>query len=225
MDIGDLHDFILFLENKDQDNWHSPQEIDDAIHRSSMDLFWIFAPVYGKDAEAKAALDPFQTEYQVTPANSPGGLVTLPSAQAFPSPLNFARLLSTMVVAYDNTLMRPVYFEIDMVNDDEKADRLMSQLLPVTFDRPIATSKGNGIFQLYPQQPNTAVFTYLAMPVKPRYAYTQIDRVIYYNSSTSTQLQWNEAYYTKIIDKALVYLGINVGDANLVQFMSQKAAS
>lgn len=225
MDIGDLHDFILFLENKDQDNWHSPQEIDDAIHRSSMDLFWIFAPVYGKDAEAKAALDPFQTEYQVTPANSPGGLVTLPSGQVFPSPLNFARLLSTMVVAYDNTLMRPVYFEIDMVNDDEKADRLMSQLLPVTIDRPIATSKGNGIFQLYPQVPNTAVFTYLAMPVKPRYAYTQIDRVIYYNSAASTQLQWNEAYYTKIIDKALVYLGINVGDANLVQFMSQKAAS
>jgi len=225
MDIGDLHDFIAFLENHQQVAFHSPGEIDNAIHRGSMDLFWQFAPVYGTSKEAKTALDPFTQTYQVTPANSPGGVVTLPSGLAFPSPLNYATLTSAMAVAYDNTLRKTVYFDIDMVNNDELAQRLMSQIKPVTADRPIAISQSNGVYQLYPQQPNTAMFTYLALPVKPVYGYTPGVRKPVYNPSLSTQLQWNEAYYTKIIELAVAYLGINLGDMTLTQFMTQKAGS
>lgn len=225
MDIGDLHDFIDLIENKDQDNYHSPAEKDEAIFRASMDLFWDFAPLYGKDEEAKAALDPFQNNYQVTPANSPAGVVTLPTGIAFPSPLNYARLLSARAISYDNKRMQVIYRDIEMINDDAIPQRLSSQLKPVTIDWPVASSKGNGVFQLYPQIPNTAIFSYLSLPVKPRYAYNQTGRVITYDAGVSTQLQWNESYFTKIIEKAIVYLGLNLGDANLVQFMNQKTAS
>lgn len=225
MNISDLHEFIALLENHQQVAFHSPEEIDNCIHRASMDLFWKFAPVYGDNKEAKTALDPFQQTYQVTPANSPLGLVTLPQGLAFPSVLNFATLLSCMAVSYDNTRLQTVYFDIDMVNNDELAQRLMSQIKPVTRDRPIATSNGNGVYQLYPQQPNTAMFTYLALPVKPVYGYTIVGRKPQYNAGASTQLQWNEAYFTEIINGSLVYLGLNLGDTNLVQFMAQKSAS
>jgi hypothetical protein len=228
MDIGDLHDFILFLENKAQTNWHTPQEIDNAIHRSSMDLFWAFAPVYGEDEVAKAALDPFVQVYQVTPVNSPNGVITLPQGLGSTSPLNFARLLSALAVSYDNALKQVILNDIDMVNNDEVSKRTKSQLKPLSPDWPAATSKGNGVFQLYPQIPNTATFTYLALPVKPVYGYTRTGsqgRVLQYSPGTSTQLQWNESYFSKIIDGAVVYLGLNLGDTNLVQFMSQKAAS
>lgn len=228
MDIGDLHDFILFLENKTQTAFHTPIEIDNAIHRSSMDLFWAFAPVYGNDEAAKAALDPFVQVYQVTPANSPTGTITLPQGQVFPSALNFARLLSAMAVSYDNTRLEVVYNDIDLVNNDELSKRLKSQLKKVTRDWPIATSGGNGTFQMYPQLPNTAIFTYLSLPVKPVYGYTRTGtqgRNLVYDPGTSTQMQWNESYFSKIIEGAIVYLGLNLGDASLVQFMSQKAAS
>lgn len=228
MDIGDLHDFILFLENKAQTAFHTPIEIDNAIHRSSMDLFWAFAPIYGQDETAKAALDPFVQVMQITPANSPLGSVTLPQGLGAASPLNFARLLSAMAVSYDNTLMKTLYNDIDMVNNDEVAKRTKSQLKKLTPDWPIATSNGNGVFQLYPQIPNTAIFTYLALPVKPVYGYNRVGtqgRALQYNQGTSTQLQWNESYFSKIIEGAVVYLGINLDNNSLVQFMSQKAAS
>lgn len=225
MDINDIHLFLQLLENKDVNSYHTPADRDNALHRSQMDVFWKIAPVYGEDAETKAAGDPFQQSYMVTPANSPGGLVTLPSKQAFPSKLNFGRLLSAMAVSYDNKQMKAVYFDIDLVNNDELAKRLMSQLKPVTYDRPVATSDNDGVYQLYPQLPNTAMFTYLALPVKPVWGHTQQGRAITYDPTTSTQLQWNEAYLTKIIDGAIVYLGLNTGDTTLVQFMAQKSAS
>lgn len=232
MDIGELHGFVLLIENKEQTAWHTPVEIDTAIHRSSMDLFWKYAPIYGEDEEAKTALDPFVQSFQVTPANSPAGIITLPQGVAFPSPLNYARLLSAMAVSYDNTQMKTMYFDIDMVNDDELPKRLMSQLKPVTIDRPIAKSTGKGTYQLYPQVPNTALFTYLALPVKPVYGYSQggpaglggAGRVLTYLPGTSTQPQWNDDNFTSIIEKTLVYLGLNMDNDMLVNFMSQKTA-
>jgi|SRR5579859_7682112 len=227
IDIGELVDFIQLLENKAQSTWHTPDEIVNSVHQASKDLFSSKAPYYGDDEQVKAALDPFVQTFQVTPANSPAGLVTLPQNQSNASPLNFARLLSAMAVSYDNKLMRPIYRDIDMVNNDEVPKRLMSQLKPVTYDWPVATSNGNGVFQLYPSLPNTCVFTYLAVPVKPVYAYTRSGtggRVITYNPGGSTQLQWNDTFFEDIVSRAVVYLGINMDNDKLVAFMNQKSA-
>lgn len=227
MDIGELHDFLQLLENKAQTSWHTPAEYDLAIHQASKDLFSDKAPRYGEDEQVKAALDPFVQVYQITPANSAAGLVTLPQGLGSASPLNFARILSAVAVSYDNTAMQVVYRDIDMINNDELAKRLSSQLKPVAYSWPVATSNGNGVFQLFPQLPNTATFTYLALPVKPNYAYTRSGaggRVLTYSPGGSTQLQWNDSFFDEIVSRACVPLGLNMDNDKLVAFMNQKSA-
>jgi hypothetical protein len=229
--IDDIHRFVLFLENKQQTSFHSPSQIDDALHVSQMDQYRKYVPIYGSDKNAKAALDPFRQLYQVTPNNSPAGLVSLPSGLGPTSPLNYGSLLSSMAISYNNAINPATgfpygtqYFPIEYVNDDELPTRLASQLKPVTAARPVATTGGNGIIQLYPQQPNTAVFTYLALPQAPSANYTQTGRVLSYNPTTSVQLQWNDTFYNDIINGALIYLGLNLDDQEIVQFMTKQTA-
>jgi hypothetical protein len=229
--IDDLHRYILFLENKQQVAFHTPSQIDDAIHVSQMKLYRKYAPLYGVQEEAKAALDPFRQLFQVTPNNSPVGLVSLPSGLGPTSPLNYGRLLSGMAISYSNAINPQTgfpygtqYFPIEFVNDDELPTRLQSQLKPVTQGRPVATTVGNGVIQLYPQIPNTAVFTYLALPTAPLAFYSQAGRVLTYIQASSTQLQWNDSYYEDIINGALIDLGLNLDDEGIVAFMAKQTA-
>jgi hypothetical protein len=222
MDIGSIHDFLLLMENKQQVSWHTPTERDQALHRASMDLFWVYCPIYGEDATAKKALDPFVTKFNILGGNSVGGLITLPS--------NFGHLLSGVAVSYNNQVNPATeqpygsqYWPIEFVNDDELPFRLASQIKPISGGRPVAVSAGGGIIQLYPQAPNAGWITYLQIPTPPVYAYTTPGdpRVLVYNSAGSTQLQWNDSFVSKIIQKALVYLGVNMDDPAMIQLMSQ----
>lgn len=222
MTIDDFHRFIYLIEGKDTDGFHSHSEIDDCLNRGQLDVFWHYAPLYGKDEEAKSACDPFRQIYMVTPGNSPAGQVSLPGGLPASDPRNYARLLSGMAISFDN--VRGVQFrDIDFVNDDELPKRLASQIKPVTYFWPIATTVGNGIIQLYPQQPNTAQFTYLAIPPPPKWAFTGTGRNLVYSPSGSTQLMWNESFNTKIISKALFYLGINLDDEMLIKLMAENS--
>jgi hypothetical protein len=213
MNIDNYHQFILYILNKEQTAWMTPAEIDNALHRSQMDAYDYYAPIYGTDETAKKALDPFLTTYFVTPANSPAGLVNLPA--------NFGHLLGGDAISYDN-VRGTQYWPIDFVNNDEFSTRIMSQLIPVTQARPIAKTVGAGVIQLYPQVPNTAQFPYLTIPVPPVAFYTQAGRVLTYVPGSSTQLQWNDSFATKLIKRALYYMGINIEDQTLIQLMGEQ---
>lgn len=232
MTIDDFHRFILFLEDKGQTTWHPPAQIDDCLHRSSLDLFWFYAPIYGEDETAKKALDPFRVLYQLTGGNTPAGAISLPSDPTQPN--CFAHLLSGTAVSFNNTINPATgqpfgtqYWPIEFVNDDDLPFRLASQIKPVSLARPIATTAGGGAIQLYPKVPNAGWITYLQLPTPPVYAYTTpvSPRVLVYNPVGSTQLQWNGSFDTKLIAKALVYLGINIDDDKMIQLMSQMSAS
>lgn len=231
MNISEFHDWILLLLNKEQTSWATPEDIDSAIHRGQMDLFWYYAPLYGKDETAKKACDPFKVKWAITNSNSVAGLITLPDldpATGNPTYTTYGHLLSGSIISYDNTI-NPVtgqpygtkWWPLEFVNDDEKDYRLMSQLKPVTIDRPIATTEGGGVIQLYPQVPNAGYITYLAIPMAPVFGYTPNGRNPQYVPGTSTQLEWNASFDTQILNKALAYLGINMDLDKLVQYMSQ----
>jgi hypothetical protein len=226
--IDDYHRMILFIENKQQVAFHTPAQIDDALNRSSIALFWKYAPLDGVQEEARSAMDPFRNVFQVTPNNSPLGLVSLPSGLGPTSSQNYARLSSAVAVSYNNTINPTTgfpygtqYWDIDFVNDDERAKRLMSQLKPVTIARPIAQTVGNGMIQLYPQLPNTAIFTYLGLPVACFASYSQVGRVLTYQQNTSIQMQWNDSFFNELINGALIYLGLNLDDQAVVEFMTK----
>lgn len=229
MNIDDIHNFILLLANKEQTSWMTPAEIDSYIHRAQIDEFNKWAPLYGKDETATKACDPFKTKFTINGATSPGGLITLPGYDATndDDPTVFMHLLGGVIVSYDNTVNPSTgqpygtkYWPMEFVGDDELADRLNSQLKPVTPSTPVAQTVGQGEIQLWPQQPNGGWLFYLAVPIAPVAYYSQTGRVLTYQAGQSTQLQWNEAFITPIIARACKYLGINMDYDRLVQYMT-----
>jgi hypothetical protein len=232
MNIDDYHRVILLLEDKGQTTWHPPDQIDDCIHRSQMDLYNYFAPLYGKDETAKKGLDPFVTKFIILGGNSTGGLINLPGDPSA-SPC-FGHLLSGTAVSFNNQINPSTgqpygtqYWPIEFINDDELPFRLKSQIKPVSLDKPIATSAGSGVIQLWPQQPNSGWITYLRIPTPPKYAYTTPvnPRALVYDPTNSVQLVWNDSFATKIISRALIYLGVNIDDDKIIQIMGQIAAA
>jgi len=114
---------------------------------------------------------------------------------------------------------RTVYYPIKLYNEDERAERLNSQLYPVTITSPIGEQTAPKTFRLYPVNAYNGNVTYLRRPVKPVYGYTVVSgRVIVYDPNTSTQLEWRETEIPMILIKALKSLGINIGSQEVQQW-------
>src|SRR5262245_32228951 len=173
MNISDLHRYFYEMVNKEQSAWFSPGEVDDYLQLGQVDVFNQYKPMFGIDADATAALSPFKATYQATTGNTPGGVITVVTAQ------QFIKLLGMMAIGFNNGLGIPTYEPVDVINDDELALRLSSQLIPVDLEHPIAvTMAGEGVYQLWPKQPNTVQVDFLRLPVTPVFGYNQVGRVI-----------------------------------------------
>jgi hypothetical protein len=59
---------------------------------------------------------------------------------------------------------------------------------------------------------------FLRRPAAPVYGYSQVSRVITYNSGTSTQLEWNDLFINLVIYRALSVLGVQLSDEKLAQY-------
>jgi hypothetical protein len=153
-------------------------------------------------------------KYQYTNATSANGIVTLPS--------DYLRFLSVWYTGYDNATQRTKLKGIEVVNDDELAERLESQLIPVSATTPVAQWIGQGKIQLWPKTASVGEVWYLKKPNKPVFGYTRTQRVITYDPATSVQLEWDEANINKVIFKTLSLLGVNLSDDKLMEYSNLK---
>lgn len=214
MDLNDLYTRLNFYINKAQGGWYSPEELTEMVDTAQHILFNSYYDKYATSQRLNDALAPFKTDYQFTLVATPDGLITPPA--------NYRRLLAlyTVVTGADNvTRKRPV----EIINEEELAIRLNSQVVPVTVNDPIAVLKSDWNIQLYPDDPAAGVLTYLRQPVKPFYDYSVVSgRVIVYDQAGSTQLEWSDNDCQMIIQLALNGLGINLSEADILQYSEQK---
>jgi hypothetical protein len=128
-----------------------------------------------------------------------------------------------------------------MINEDEIADRLNSQINPPTIIAPVAqmfteiisnntppnppyNSSVSYNIQLYPKVDEyTGFINYMRRPIKPVYAYNVVGRNIQYIPQQSIQLEWRTTDINAILLKALSSLGINLGDQEVMQFAELKS--
>ena len=111
---------------------------------------------------------------------------------------------------------RTIYYPVKLYNEDERAERLNSQIDPVTVTSPIGEQTAPKTFRLYPASAYNGNVTYLRRPVAPVFGYNLISgRVIVYNSSTSTQLEWRDTEIPLILIKSLNSIGINIGSTEI----------
>lgn len=218
MNLQEAFDFLNFWINKYTGAWYTISELELVVDRGQMSLYEDLQPQYAVSQRVKDALTPFRARYNFTPLDSSNGLITVPN----PDYIN----LLDLQITYTDSSGRFNYTPIKMYNEDERANRLMSQINPVTPQLPIGEVSGFAQFQLYPQVPYTGTVTYFRRPIKPVFGYTiQGGRVIVYNPLTSVQLEWAENWHNVIMMKALSSIGINIGESDILQYAELKNQS
>ena len=119
---------------------------------------------------------------------------------------------------------------VEVINEDQIYGRLDSSILSPSTTDPVGVIAGaggiiNGInistkrkIQLFPNSGQYLRLTYLRRPASPVFSYTVADRVVTYDSSTSTQMEWNDQAIEEIIKRAIKALSVTVEDEVAAQF-------
>jgi hypothetical protein len=197
--------------------YYSPPELDAITDRGQMALYTDYQPKYAISQRIKDALSPFRTKYDFDFPDSLDGIVTVPSDRNY---LNLLDLYIRFAISGIPIVKR---VSVEMVNEDVFSNRMDSQVNPVSATAPIGEVIALGSFQLEPQVQYRGTVTFLRRPVAPVFGYSVISgRVIVYDPTTSTQLEWNETELNAIALKTLEMEGINLSAQDVSQFAEAK---
>lgn len=217
MNISECFDFINFWANKVTGQWYTISELTQIVDRGQMSLYADIQPKYATSQHIKDALAPFRSSYTFGYNDTLNGVITIPSNT------NYLNLLDCHI-EYDisaRSITKQV--GIAMVNEDQRANRLDSQIDPVAATSPIGEMIGARTIQLYPKVQYRGVVTFLRRPVAPVFGYSVISgSVIVYDPNTSTQLEWSEEWQNAVLIKALSSIGINLQDGQIAQYAQLK---
>jgi len=208
MDLNDQINFLNFWIAKERGAYYTIAELESLLDFGSMSVFNDLHPKYATSQRIKDALAPFKQVYNFTTLTS--GYVIVPDD-------DYIKFLDLQI--YFNISDRRVYYPVKLINEDERADRLNSQIDPVTSTSPIGEQTAVKTFRLYPTHAYNGNVTYLKRPVRPVFGYSVISgRVIVYDAGTSTQLEWGQDWINTILIKSLKSIGINIKEADVSGF-------
>lgn len=214
LDLQDIFALLNFYINKFTGSFFTVTELEDALDAGQMALYSDYKPKYATSQLSKEILAPFKDTYNFTTQVS--GYVIVPDT-------DYLDLLDLQI--YFQISNRTVYYPVKLINEDERATRLNSQIDPVTVTSLIGEQTAPKTFRLYPVGTYNGNVSYLRRPVKPVFGYSVISgRVIVYDANTSTQLEWRQTEIPSVIIKSLLILGINITSADISAFAAAKTA-
>lgn len=244
MTIQDTHKLILFELNKNEYGYITHEEIDDVLHRAQMEEmkfllgdereFRASAPVgraaFGISQTLNNALTPFistveyvNAEYNGSNNGTATSLINVTDPKYLVLPENW--LYTLEVLRSDGARM-------DIIPQGKLSSRLRSRIntsefmtyngVGGTFNGFPFTTKAYRRYNTDSTAGITATMYYLREPVEPHFDYTQEGRVVTHIPGTSTDLEWDDLHVNKIIVRALILLGINVENQNVVGINTQK---
>tara|TARA_R110002126_G_scaffold86464_1_gene208613 strand:- start:10339 stop:11055 length:717 start_codon:yes stop_codon:yes gene_type:complete len=231
--INDIHIFIKFLKNQGQNKYHSPEQIDDAFNRASLDLFRQEEKVFEIEQIITDTLRPFK-ERVVLSGGSP---FTLPTGYRRATNVSFnysneKTTSETDIFEYCDTSLSAdmgedavsgYEKEIDILPDGDWVKRTGNLIVGPTSSSPIARVYGNNL-EVLPNKEDITLY-YLRQPIKSKWAYTYAGdgRTPLFDEGNSVDTDWTETSHNELIEKTLGFLGIAVRDQTLIQFeQSQK---
>jgi len=120
---------------------------------------------------------------------------------------------------------RETYYSVKMTNEDERSNKLNSQIDPPLPTSPLGEIVAPRTIRLYPANNNyIGSVSYMRRPKKPVYGYSIVGgRNIVYDPINSVQLEWRDTDINMILIKALLSVGINLSDAEVSQFAEMKS--
>lgn len=229
--IDEIHTFIEFLKNQGQNIYHSPEQIDDAINRASLDLFRQEEKVFERSQIITDTLRPFKVKKSDYTGTSP---FALPEGYIRATNVSHVYKSNDVISTEDESVFCDsvlntdpntndvvgIEKEIDLITDGDWVKRQDSVIVGPTDRNPIARVYGSSLEVL----PSTVVpvLYYLKEPIKAVWAYTisEDGRSFVFNESASVDLEWSLISHNEIIEKAVSSLGFAVRDQVMMQYES-----
>lgn len=214
MNLNESFEFLNFWINKKLGGWYTIPELESVCNRGQTAYYSDIKSKYATSQEIKDTLSPFREVFNFTTLVSGNVIVTNPL---------YLDLLDIQI--YFNVSDRRMYYPVKLVNEDERANRLNSQIDPVTVTSPIGEQTAPRTFRLYPAAAYNGNVTYLRQPTDVVFGYSVVSgRVIVYNPLTSVQFEWKSTDIVPILLKGLESIGINLSSEEISNFAAMKTA-
>lgn len=206
--IERIHYFIDKLKPEGQSAKFSPEEKDEAVNFSMMDIFRDKIKMYDVDLDVKAALQNFE----VRKTYVAGDL----TSSGYALPTNVQKITGM------GGIYGGVEYEMDILSEMEYRDRINSDLIPPIYKVPVCSIRA-GYIAVSPDGVLPVLY-YVRHPNKVKYNYTQegsqgLDLV--YNSTNSIHPEFPESLDFEIIKGSLKYLGVAIRDEILTAVMER----
>ena len=244
MTIKDTHDLILFELNKNEYGYITHEEIDNVLHRAQMEeMKFLLGDEREYRAESSAGRTSFGISQTLNNALTPF-ISTVEYVNADYDGSNNGTAVSSVNVVdpkyivlpenwlYTLEFLRSDGTRTDIVPQGKLASRLRSRIntsefmtyngVGGTFNGFPFTTKAYRRYNTDATAGITATMYYLREPAEPHFDYTQDGRVVTHIPGTSTDLEWDDLHVNKVIVRALILLGINVENQNVVGINTQK---
>lgn len=277
MTIKEIHDYIVFILNKETTGYVSHKDIDSAIDRGQMSKFVelysnpkLHQPgrpippiAYGQTQKVNDDLRAFKKREQFTSDST--GIIEFSGLTSYLHllgvyvtgtlnnvPNNTYTITDGTVAFTQGTANRTYNKSVKIVNEDQLADRLISQVAAPSVTAPIGILGDSGTkIQLFPEQQMSGFIMYLRRPSKPLFSHVVDGRKIVHNPSSSAatftatnaltladgtavaagatytlpgsiELEWPEDCINDIINRSLTSLGVHLGDVDVYNYTEAK---
>ena len=211
--ISDVHDFIRTIIKKNRGGFVSPNDIDRAVNRGVSD--WLSAVIYKFKRTGKFEYDHLlvkRSTFSVTAGNY---------IQALPA--DYIEGL-TIYVVNDGSLIEGTIYSWDEFYEVKN-----SKILTPDLAYPIATiyidSAGLPKIEFAPIPVSgtyTYTLVYMRKPAKAEYKYITTNGNITYVDANSVNIDLDDRYFTDIVTRALMYIGISLKDSDIASIETLK---
>lgn len=227
MNIDKVKTFVSKLANKNQKGFLNGDDFNVYAERAHMEEFM---DRYGNPKEYQPGQPIPRIAYEVTQKITDDmrvfkKLITLPIDKFGKSayPVDYVHLSSVryrLIKASGDEKE----VEVDVIPDDKLGGRLSSDIVNPSKKYPICTLYDT-YMQFYPKNLAGVKFTYLRQPTVPKWAFTFVDGREIYDPDNSVDFDFPDTVHNSISIKILSYLGINLREAEIVQYAEAKDQS
>lgn len=215
MNVNEVYQLILFIVNKNQNGYISPDEFNLIINQAQVSYMDYLAGQF-QQYQAGRPIPTVQwgnnetTRQRVTPFIY-NELLAVDSQGFAAYPTDFL---------ITDTVWTSSMGKVKFVQQDYLANYLSSRITPVA-DNPIYLAEREG-FRVYPNDIGTIKVNYIKKPTTIVFGYTlDGDGLPVYNPATSVDPQWQELDLLEIISRALRMISENLKDVSVGRYANE----
>lgn len=219
MNVDYIYKRVLDLSAKDRSGYIDPNEFNRNLRDSENLLYDFYLMNYDKTKREQEALNPFIEKERISQVNG-----------SYPHPNNYRRNIGAMVsvVSYEECDGEPKekLYPADELKATEFTHTITSTIRSPSLKRKLFRLENlNGFHKVLPEEfKGDLILKYLRYPIYGEWVGTlnEISQEFEYDATSSTQLEWNVAEESDLIDLILFHVGIQIRETELLSWAAAK---